>query len=258
MASEIQLTSQDNSEINLTLNESPSSIDVNFQEGSTINSVVQEPSVISTTVTQTLSQIAVVNQYMSEPVLSVRVRGDNKGPQTGDVVLDAASVPHFHPDTFYAQGYVIIYNYKLYEAKEDFTSSSTFDEDDWIPISSNLSFTSVDNSVDITKIGDNVDLSVSRIVNAEKVRAEEIEANLAHLIEELDLKILRADWNEDDSDSWSYIENKPTKLSQFENDEHFVSENQVYLKNQINLSNTIITLDDATVKTYDILTLASN
>ena len=45
MASEIQLTSQDNSEINLTLNESPSSIDVNFQEGSTINSVVQEPSV---------------------------------------------------------------------------------------------------------------------------------------------------------------------------------------------------------------------
>ena len=49
MASEIQLTSQDNSEINLTLNESPSSIDVNFQEGSTINSVVQEPSVISYT-----------------------------------------------------------------------------------------------------------------------------------------------------------------------------------------------------------------
>lgn len=258
MASEIQLTSQDNSEINLTLNESPSSIDVNFQEGSIINSIVQEPSVISTTVTQALSQIAVVNQYMSEPVLSVRIRGDDRGPQTGDVVLDSASVPHFHPDTFYAQGDVVIYNYKIYEAKEDFTSSSTFNEDDWIPISSSLNFASTDNSVDITKDGDDVDLSVSRIVNAEKVRAEEIEANLAHLIEELDLKILRADWNEDDSDNWSYIENKPTKLSQFENDEHFVSENQVYLKNQINLSNTIITLDDATVKTYDILTLASN
>lgn len=258
MASEIQLTSQDNSEINLTLNESPSIIDVNFQEGSTINSVVQESSVISTTVTQTLSQIAVVNQYMSEPVLSVRVRGDDRGPQTGDVVLDSASVPHFHVDTFYAHGDVVIYNYKLYEAKEDFTSSSTFSEDDWIPISSNLSFTSIDNSVDITKDGDDIDLSVSRIVNEERVRAEEVEENLAHLIEELDLKILRADWNEDDSDSWSYIENKPTKLSQFENDEGFVKSSEVYKKNEINLSNTIITLDDATVKTYDILTLASN
>ena len=253
MASEIQLTSQDSSEINLALNESPSSIDVNFQEGSTINSVVQEPSMISTTVTQSLSQIAVVNQYMSEPVLSVRIRGDDKGPQTGDVVLDSASVPHFHPETFYAQGDVVIYNYKLYEAKEDFSSSSTFNENDWIPISSNLNFTSIDNSVDITKNGDNIDLSVSRIVNEEKVRAEEVEASLANLIEELDLKILRADWNENNSNSWSYIKNKPTKLSQFENDEHFVSENQVYLKNQIELSNTVITLDDDTVKTYDIL-----
>ena len=255
MASEIQLTSQDSSEINLTLNESPSNIDVNFQEGSTINSVVQEPSVISTTVTQTLSQIAVVNQYMSEPVLSVRIRGDDKGPQTGDVVLDSASVPHFHSETFYAQGDVVIYNYKLYEAKEDFTSSSSFNENNWIPISSNLNFSSIDDSVDIIKNGDNIDLSVSRIVNEEKVRAEEVEASLAHLIEELDLKILRADWNENNSDSFAYIENKPTKLSQFENDENFVKSSEVYKKSDIVNQQTLITLDDDTIKTYDILTL---
>lgn len=255
MASEIQLTSQDSSEINLTLNESPSNIDVNFQEGSTINSVVQEPSVISTTVTQTLSQISVVNQYMSEPVLSVRIRGDDKGPQTGDVVLDSASVPHFHSETFYAQGDVVIYNYKLYEAKEDFTSSSSFNEDDWIPISSNLNFSSIDDSVDIIKNGDNIDLSVSRIVNEEKIRAEEVEASLAHLIEELDLKILRADWNENNSDSFAYIENKPTKLSQFENDENFVKSSEVYKKSDIVNQQTLITLDDDTIKTYDILTL---
>lgn len=255
MANEIQLTSQDSSEINLTLNESPSNIDVNFQEGSTINSVVQEPSVISTTVTQTLSQIAVVNQYMSEPVLSVRIRGDDKGPQTGDVVLDSASVPHFHSETFYAQGDVVIYNYKLYEAKEDFTSSSSFNEDDWIPISSNLNFSSIDDSVDIIKNGDNIDLSVSRIVNEEKVRAEEVESSLAHLIKELDLKILRADWNENNSDSFAYIENKPTKLSQFENDENFVKSSEVYKKSDIVNQQTLITLDDDTIKTYDILTL---
>lgn len=255
MANEIQLTSQDSSEINLTLNESQSNIDVNFQEGSTINSVVQEPSVISTTVTQTLSQIAVVNQYMSEPVLSVRIRGDDKGPQTGDVVLDSASVPHFHSETFYAQGDVVIYNYKLYEAKEDFTSSSSFNEDDWIPISSNLNFSSIDDSVDIIKNGDNIDLSVSRIVNEEKVRAEEVEASLAHLVEELDLKILRADWNENNSDSFAYIENKPTKLSQFENDENFVKSSEVYNKSDIINQQTLITLDDDTIKTYDILTL---
>lgn len=255
MANEIQLTSQDSSEINLTLNESPSNIDVNFQEGSTINSIVQEPSVISTTVTQTLSQIAVVNQYMSEPVLSVRIRGDDKGPQTGDVVLDSASVPHFHSETFYAQGDVVIYNYKLYEAKEDFTSSSSFNEDDWIPISSNLNFSSIDDSVDIIKNGDNIDLSVSRIVNEEKVRAEEVEASLAHLIKELDLKILRADWNENNSDSFAYIENKPTKLSQFENDENFVKSSEVYKKSDIVNQQTLIILDDDTIKTYDILTL---
>lgn len=258
MASEIQLTSQDNSEINLTLNESPSSIDVNFQEGSTINSVVQEPSIISTTVTQTLSQIAVVNQYMSEPVLSVRIRGDDKGPQTGDVVLDSASVPHFHPDTFYAQGDVVIYNYKLYEAKENFTSSSSFDEDDWIQVSSELTILSSDDSVKIN-IHDNVaDLSVSQIVESEKIRAEEVENQLRELIEELDLKIVQSDWNEENPDSQAFIKNKPTKLSEFQNDEEFVKSSEVYKKNEIDLSSTVITLDDSSVKTYDILTLASN
>lgn len=258
MASEIQLTSQDNSEINLTLNESPSSIDVNFQEGSTINSVVQEPSIISTTVTQTLSQIAVVNQYMSEPVLSVRIRGDDKGPQTGDVVLDSASVPHFHSDTFYAQGDVVIYDYKLYEAKENFTSSSSFDEDDWIQVSSELTILSSDDSVKIN-IHDNIaDLSVSQIVESEKIRAEEVENQLRELIEELDLKIVQSDWNEENPDSQAFIKNKPTKLSEFQNDEEFVKSSEVYKKNEIDLSSTVITLDDSSVKTYDILTLASN
>ena len=258
MASEIQLISQESSEIVSVLNDSSSNLDVVFQEGSTINTNISESSVISTTVVPNLSQINVVTQYTAEPVLSVRIRGDERGPQTGDVILDSSALPHFHSETFYAQGDVVIYNFKLYEAKYDFVSGASFNEDDWIPISSNLSFTSEDNSVDINKDGDNVDLSVSRIVDAEKVRAEEIEANLAHLIEELDLKILRADWNEQNSESWSFIENKPTKLSQFQNDKNYVMASEVYKKDEIDLSSTIITLDDATVKTYDILTLASN
>lgn len=257
MASEIQLTSQEGSEISLVLNESPSSIDVNFQEGSTINTTVSESSVISTTVVQNLSQIAVVSEYNTGPVLSVRVRGDETGPQTGDVVLAPSAIPHFHPETYYEQGDIIVYNYKFYEAKYNFTSGAVFNEDDWIPISSNIQITSEDESVDIEKDGDIIDISVSRIVEAEKVRAEEIEADLAHLIEELDLKILRADWNENDSQSWAYIENKPTKLSQFQNDEHFVKSNEVYKKDEINLQNTIITCDDASIKTYDIFTLVS-
>lgn len=258
MASEIQLISQDNSEINLTLDESPSNLDVVFQEGSSINTNISESSVISTTVTQNLSQISVVTQYIAEPVLSVRIRGDDRGPQTGDVVLDSSALPHFHSETFYGQGDVVVYNFKLYEAKYDFVSGASFNEDDWIPISSNLTFTSVDNSVDIDKVGDNVDLSVKRIVDAEKARAEDVEETLNSLIQQLDLKILRADWNEQNPTSWAYIENKPTKVSQFENDKNYTMSSEVYLKNQIDLNRTIITLDDASVKTYDILTLASN
>ena len=101
-----------------------------------------------------------------------------------------------------------------------------------------------------------VDLSVSQIVESEKIRAEEVENQLRELIKELDLKIVQSDWNEENSNSQAFIKNKPTKLSEFENDEGFVKSSEVYKKNEIDLSNTIITLDDASVKTYDILTLA--
>ena len=149
-----------------------------------------------------------------------------------------------------------IYDYKLYEAKNSFTSGISFNLDDWNSISTELTILSSDDSVQIDTSNNRVDLSVSQIVESEKIRAEEVENQLRELIKELDLKIVQSDWNEEDSNSQAFIKNKPTKLSEFENDEGFVKSSEVYKKNEIDLSNTIITLDDASVKIYDILTLA--
>ena len=49
---------------------------------------------------------------------------------TGDVIVNPI-VNSFAPNTHYAKDSLIIYNQNLYSAKNDFTSGSTFDTDDW-------------------------------------------------------------------------------------------------------------------------------
>lgn len=257
--SEINTTLEENSsEISTIFEENTSEIIVSLEESPEIQTIVNsESSVIEVSLEKEATPIQVINEYIPTPVLSVRIRGDESGPQTGDVVLDPQSIPHFHPNTWYEKGNMVIYNFKFYEANHSFKSGAVFNLDDWISISSELTILSSDNSVDIDMTNNRANLSVSRIVDAERVRAEQVEETLRGLINELDLKIVQSDWNEQDSQKYSYIKNKPTKLSQFQNDQHFVKESDVYKKNQINLQNTIITCDDATIKTYDIFTLVS-
>jgi len=49
---------------------------------------------------------------------------------TGDVIVNPI-VNSFAPNTHYAKDSLIVYNQNLYSAKNDFTSGSTFDADDW-------------------------------------------------------------------------------------------------------------------------------
>lgn len=257
--SEINTTLEENtSEISTTFEENTSEIIVSLEESPEIQTIVNsESSVIEVSLEKEATPIQVVNEFTSAPVLSVRIRGDESGPQTGDVVLAPSSIPHFHPDTYYEKGDIVIYSFKFYEAKKSFMSGSSFNLDDWISISSELTILSTDESVDIDLSNNRVDLSVSRIVDAEKERAENVEQILKDLINEVSSNVVQSDWIEQDSQKYSYIKNKPTKLSQFQNDQHFVKESDVYKKNQVNLQNTIITCDDATIKTYDIFTLVS-
>lgn len=63
----------------------------------------------------------------------------------------------------------------------------------------------------------NTDSSLVGVAKGVEDNARDI-ANLAKLIGGLTIGDTQSDWNETDKDSKSYIKNKPTKLSQFEND----------------------------------------
>ena len=62
---------------------------------------------------------------MNPPVvLSVRIRGDAEGPQTGDVVLEGSAVSEYTPAKEYEKGDVFIYEEQFYQALEDFTAGN--------------------------------------------------------------------------------------------------------------------------------------
>lgn len=65
-------------------------------------------------------------------VLSVRIKGD-AGPQTGDVVLGAASFGNFDPSETYEENEVIVYNGALYRAKE-LMNPGEWNSDKWEPL----------------------------------------------------------------------------------------------------------------------------
>lgn len=253
------------SEIHTNIVSEPSEISVSVLESSPIfvevgqsseihTQVIDSPTSIDVKIEREATPIQVVNEFNS-PVLSVRIRGDEKGPQTGDVVLTPDYIPRFHTETFYEKDDLVIYDYRLYASKRDFVSGASFNINDWIPIATELEIISSDHSVDVSRDRNVVDVSVTRIVNEEKVRAQEVERILRSLIDELGLKIKQSDWNVQDSEDEAYIKNKPTKLSQFQNDENFVKRTQVYTKTDMLNQPTVITLEDDTTKIYDILTL---
>ncbi len=67
-------------------------------------------------------------------VLSVRMKGDAEGPQTGDVVLEGSSINEYTPRKEYEKGDVFIYNEQFYQALVDFVAKDEFDSDQAVQI----------------------------------------------------------------------------------------------------------------------------
>jgi hypothetical protein len=282
MASEINATSSENSTkntIDVSIIEDPSTINTYFQEASIINTSINESSEIVSTMSsesstietnfvENTTQINVVTNYVNDAVLSVRVKGDSIGPQTGDVELQPEKIEHFHSETEYSQGDIVLYNYNIYEANKDFISTETFNVNDWTLVGNNLtSITSNDNSVDITTISNSVDISVKKIVDEEKVRAELVEKTLQDLIDTKVDKVegkslssndftneyknkldsieqgaeinVQSDYAETNQLSDSFIKNKPN----------------IYTKEEQTPELVTLSLDNSTIKKYSIITL---
>lgn len=66
---------------------------------------------------------------MDQVVLSVRMKGDKEGPQTGDVVLEGGAITNWAPGEFYKKDSVFTYGDQLWRATEDFTAGTTFNTD---------------------------------------------------------------------------------------------------------------------------------
>lgn len=70
----------------------------------------------------------------SDRVLSVRIKGDKEGPQTGDVVLNGSSLNGFLKNTEYEKGDVVVVDGQLWESNEDQVSGEYFDRTKWTQI----------------------------------------------------------------------------------------------------------------------------
>lgn len=70
----------------------------------------------------------------SDRVLSVRIKGDKEGPQTGDVVLNGSTLNEFHKDGEYAKGDVVVMDGQLWQSNEDQIAGESFDRSKWTQI----------------------------------------------------------------------------------------------------------------------------
>lgn len=73
--------------------------------------------------------MAEILETTQQIVLSVRIKGD-AGPQTGDVVLGAASFGDFDPEQIYEKNEVVVLDGNLYRAK-DTVDPGEFNPDEW-------------------------------------------------------------------------------------------------------------------------------
>jgi len=67
-------------------------------------------------------------------VLSVRIKNDKEGPQTGDVVLNGSAINEYLEGAEYEAGDVVVYNNQFYQSLEDQIASASFDYDKWTQI----------------------------------------------------------------------------------------------------------------------------
>lgn len=74
--------------------------------------------------------MADVLETTQQVVLSVRIKGDSTGPQTGDVVLSGGILADFDPNATYLQNEFIVYNGAIYRAEETI-DPGPFNPDQW-------------------------------------------------------------------------------------------------------------------------------
>lgn len=109
----INTTSQEGQSIQTTLNDNPIYLTTQVQDVPQIQSVIQDN-------TTTISSV------INNPFIEVTsVNG-----MTGDVITEA-EILDFIGNHFYKKNTIISHNGNLYWAKQDFTSSSTFNSSDW-------------------------------------------------------------------------------------------------------------------------------
>lgn len=144
-----------------------------------VQSVYSPTEINIVTATQTAPQIQTIIQPYANPIVTIVdapwVSVTSVNGKTGDVVIEV-QLTDFKPNHFYAKGTAIVHDSKLYYAKQDFTSGSTFNSSDW-------------DTPQITQ--------------------------------------QQTNWSENDTTSVAYIQNKPTKLSDFTNDEDYQTGTQV-------------------------------
>lgn len=68
---------------------------------------------------------------MNDPVLSVRIKNDKEGPQTGDVILNGSAINQWEPGNQYDAGDVAVYNNQFYQSLVEQTAGQTFESDKW-------------------------------------------------------------------------------------------------------------------------------
>ena len=67
----------------------------------------------------------------SQVVLSVRIKNDKEGPQTGDVILDGSAVNEWFKGGTYEEGDVVIYESQFYQSLELQEDTQEFDRTKW-------------------------------------------------------------------------------------------------------------------------------
>lgn len=68
---------------------------------------------------------------MNDPVLSVRIKNDKEGPQTGDVVLNGSAINEWATGNSYDIGDVVVYDNQFYQSLEEQVAEQSFDYDKW-------------------------------------------------------------------------------------------------------------------------------
>lgn len=99
-----------------------------------IQTILQNSDINLTSVLQDVPQLQTVMQDGLPPVTTIVnapwVQVTSVNGMTGDVIVEI-SLSEFEPNHYYPKNTVIIYNGSLYYSKADFTSGTSFNQNDW-------------------------------------------------------------------------------------------------------------------------------